>query len=120
MRAQPLIALTTDYGSGSPYVAELKGVLLSALPDARIVDVTHDIKRHSIRDAEVVLRAVAFALPLGTVHVVVVDPGVGTARRGLAVSARGMYFVGPDNGVLARAFAEPGWRAVSLDRPAFW
>jgi S-adenosyl-L-methionine hydrolase (adenosine-forming) len=113
----PLIALTTDYGSGSTYVAQLKGVLLSALPDARLLDVTHDVAPQSIREAELVMRSVAFALPLGTTHVVVVDPGVGTSRRGIAVRAGGMTFVGPDNGVLGVPLARPDALAVVLDRP---
>lgn len=114
--ASPLIALTTDFGYASPYVAQMKGVLYSALPDVRVVDVVHDIPPQSLRHAEVVLRAAAFAFPLGTVHVVVVDPGVGMPRRGIAVRARGMTFVGPDNGVLGLAVALPGAEIVSLDR----
>ena len=116
----PLIALTTDFGVSSPYVAEMKAVILSALPTARIVDVTHAVPPQSIRHAEVVLRATAFAFPLGTVHVVVVDPGVGTARRGIAVESRGLRFVGPDNGVLGIALAAPEARAVELDEPGFF
>ncbi len=113
----PIITLTTDFGSSSGYVAEVKAVLLSAVPDARLVDVAHDLPPQSIRHAEVVLRRVAFAFPVGTVHLVVVDPGVGTPRRPLAVQARGLGFVGPDNGVLGVALASPGARAVVLDRP---
>ncbi len=113
----PLITLTTDYGVSSPYVAELKAVLYSACPEARLVDVTHAIPPGSLRHAELVLRRTAFAFPLGTVHVVVVDPGVGGARRGLAVAARGLFFVGPDNGTLAHAHGSDGACAVVLDRP---
>jgi len=116
----PLIALTTDFGSGSPYVAQMKGVLLSALPEARLVDVTHDIPAHSIRHAEIVLRASAFAFPLGAVHVVVIDPGVGTDRRPIAVQAAGVTFVGPDNGVLGVAIKQKSAVAVVLDRPEFF
>jgi S-adenosyl-L-methionine hydrolase (adenosine-forming) len=113
----PLVAITTDFGQSSPYVAELKAVLYSALPEVRLVDVTHAIPPQSIRHAEVALRTVGFAFPLGSVHLVVVDPGVGTARRPIAVLARGMTFVGPDNGVLAGPMAQPDARAVVLDRP---
>jgi S-adenosylmethionine hydrolase len=113
----PLITLTTDFGAGSAYVAQVKGVLLSALPTARLVDVTHELPAHDIAAAEVCLRGTAFSFPLGTTHLVVVDPGVGTARRALAVQARGMTFVGPDNGVLGVALAQPGARVVNLDRP---
>ncbi len=116
----PLVAFTSDFGVSSPYVAQVKGVLVSALPTVRIVDVTHAIRPYAIREAEVVLRTVAFAMPLGTVHLVVVDPGVGTARRPIAVRAHGMSFVGPDNGVLGVALAAPGARAVVLDRPGLF
>lgn len=111
-----LIALTTDFGPSSHYVAQMKGVILSALPDARFIDVTHAVRPQSIRHAEVVLRSSAFCMPLGTVHLVVVDPGVGTARRPIAVAARGLTFVGPDNGILGVALAQPGAHAVVLDR----
>lgn len=110
----PLIALTTDFGTGSVYVAEMKGVLLASLPDARIVDVTHEIPPQSIRHAEVVLRRAAGAFPLDTVHVVVVDPGVGTARRPIALQHRRLTFVGPDNGVLGAWL--PGAEVVTLTR----
>jgi S-adenosyl-L-methionine hydrolase (adenosine-forming) len=118
--AGPIIALTTDFGSGSPYVAQMKGVLYSALPEVRVVDVVHDIPPQAVRHAEVIMRAAAFTFPLGTVHIVVVDPGVGTKRRGLAVQARGLTFVGPDNGVLGAAIGAPGSRAVVLDRSEFF
>lgn len=116
----PLIALTTDFGAGSHYVAQMKGVIYSALPSARIVDVTHAIRPQSIRHAEVVFRSTAFCMPLRTVHVVVVDPGVGTGRRPIAVEAAGMTFVGPDNGVLGVALGQEGARAVHLDRTSFF
>jgi len=113
--SRPIVTLTTDFGLDSPYVAQMKGVLLSNGRDPQLVDITHLVPPQSIRHAEVMLRAAAFAFPLGTVHLVVVDPGVGTPRRAIAVEARGMRFVGPDNGVLGLALAEPGARAVVLD-----
>ncbi len=114
--SRPIVTLTTDFGLDSPYVAQMKGVLLSALRDAQLVDICHLVPPQAIRHAEVMLRAAAFAFPLGTVHVVVVDPGVGTNRRPIAVQARGVSFVGPDNGVLGLALTQPGARAVVLDR----
>jgi S-adenosyl-L-methionine hydrolase (adenosine-forming) len=113
----PIIALTTDFGVSSPYVAEMKAVLLSALADVRLVDLTHAVPAQSLRHAEVALRSAAFLFPIGTVHIVVVDPGVGTKRRPIAVTARGLSFVGPDNGVLGLALREPGARAICIDRP---
>lgn len=118
---RPVVTLSTDFGSGSAYVAELKGVLLSALPDVTIVDINHDIPPYSLRHAELGLRRTAFAFPLGTVHLLIVDPGVGTGtRRPIAVQARGMSFVGPDNGILALPLAQPDARCVVLDKPEFW
>jgi S-adenosyl-L-methionine hydrolase (adenosine-forming) len=111
------IALTTDFGWGSSYVAQLKGVIASLAPNAGIIDVAHDLPSFSLRHAEVLLRSTAFAFPVGTVHVVVVDPGVGTARRPLAVKAAGMHFVGPDNGILGGPLAQTGAQCVVLDKP---
>ena len=115
---RPLIALTTDFGSGSPYVAQMKGVLLSAAPDAVLVDVAHDLRPFAIADAELLLRSTAFAFPLGAVHVVVVDPGVGGTRRPIAAQLKGMTFVGPDNGVLGALTTHAEAHVVELDRVA--
>ena len=97
----PLIAITTDFGWGSSYVTQLKGVLLSCVPNCQIVDVAHDIAPQSIRDAELLMRGVAFALPVGCVHLVVVDPGVGSKRQGVCLTDGNYTFVGPDNGLLS-------------------
>jgi S-adenosylmethionine hydrolase len=115
-----LIVLTTDFGPGSTYVAEMKGVLLSANPEARIIDASHALPAHDVQAAELYLRTVAWAFPLGAVHLVVIDPGVGSARRGIALVSRGMYFVGPDNGVLGRMAAVKDARCVHLDRDEFF
>jgi len=117
---QPLIALTTDFGPGSTYVAQLKGVLLSAVPQARLIDLTHSIPPHDLKAATLFLRSTAFGLPLETTHLVVVDPGVGSARRPIAVRARGINFVGPDNGVLSIATSQPQAQVVELNRPEYF
>ena len=114
---RPIITLTTDFGAGT-YVAEMKAIILQALPDAIVVDIAHDIAPQSLVAAEVALRRCAWAFPETTVHVVVVDPGVGTARRGIAARCAGRYFVGPDNGVLSIATTHPEGRAVVLDNRA--
>ena len=95
------IALMTDFGEASAYVAQMKGVLFSIGRGINLVDISHAIKAQSIDEARYLLEQTAFAFPLGTVFVVVVDPGVGTGRRGIAVRSKGMTFVGPDNGVLS-------------------
>lgn len=114
------VALTTDFGSGSPYVAQMKGVILSTNPTSVIVDITHDISPQDVYGAALSLRATAFAFPLGTVHLVVVDPGVGTKRRPIAVQARGMFFVGPDNGVLGNIASLPDSQTVHLTQSEFF
>lgn len=96
---RPLITLTSDFGLRDGYVASMKGVLLSLCPEALLVDITHDPPPHEIIPAALILEATAPYFPPETVHLVVVDPGVGSSRRALALSAAGQYFVGPDNGV---------------------
>jgi hypothetical protein len=119
-RRRPLVTLTTDFGPG-PYVPQLKGILLGICPDATLVDLAHDIPPQDLVRAAWLLQDVVGAFPPGTVHLVVVDPGVGTRRRALAVrtgtSAPGQYFVGPDNGVLG-AFTE-GAELRVLENPAY-
>src|SRR5256885_10710816 len=97
----PLITLLTDFGTSDSYVAEVKAVLLSRALGAALVDVTHQIAPGDVRSAQYVLARVWHRFPEGTVHLVVVDPGVGTSRRALAAEAAGHYFVAPDNGVLS-------------------
>ncbi len=99
--SRPLITLLTDFGSTDHYVAAMKGVILGICPDALIVDVTHEVKEYAVKEAALVLGQVWKTFPAGTVHVVVVDPGVGSARRPLVAEAGGQVFVGPDNGVLS-------------------
>lgn len=102
MAAPPLITLTTDFGEGSPYVAAMKGVILSLNPDARIVDLTHAIPPQDIRRGAQVLAEVAPLFPAGTLHLAVVDPGVGSARAIVYVEFGDQRFIGPDNGLFSR------------------
>ncbi len=113
-----IITLLTDFGSTTPYPAELKGVLLT-LCRATIVDITHDVPPRGIALGAHLLAAVAPAYPAGTIHLAVVDPGVGTARRPLAVASGGQFFVGPDNGLLmpaARMLGEPHGHVIDAAR----
>jgi S-adenosylmethionine hydrolase len=97
----PLVTLLTDFGAGSGYPAQLKGVLLSALPDARIVDLSHDVPAFDVLAGALLLEACLPWFPADAIHVAVVDPGVGTARRALCVvGPDGRRAVGPDNGLL--------------------
>ena len=97
----PIITLTTDFGMRDGYVGALKGVIARRAPDATIVDLAHDIPAGDIAHAAWVVSTSAPEFPWGTVHVIVVDPGVGGTRRGVIASAAGQWYVGPDNGVFA-------------------
>jgi S-adenosylmethionine hydrolase len=109
-----LVTLLTDYGAGSGYPAQVKGVLLAALPDARLVDVSHEVPRHDVLAGALLLEACAPWFPRGAIHLAVVDPGVGTARRALCVvDPEGRRFVGPDNGLFT-PFLGPGARAFAI------
>lgn len=109
-----LITLTTDFGCKDPYVAVMKGVILGIAPNARIVDVTHDVPPFNIVAAAHVLRAVRPWFPPGTIHVVVVDPGVGTDRRILLAQSANQLFLAPDNGVLTFAHREQAMQSVRV------
>lgn len=98
-----LVTLTTDFGTTDPFVGIMKGVILGRAPEARIVDVTHGIPPQDVRAGALVLRHAAPYFPPGTVHVAVVDPGVGGPRRPVCVETATAVFVGPDNGLLSLA-----------------
>jgi len=100
-----IITLLTDFGQRDSYVAEMKGVLLCALPTAQIVDITHGIPRGNVFAAQYVLGRTWQRFPNGTVHLVVVDPGVGSERRAIAALNGEHRFIGPDNGVLTPVLA---------------
>ena len=105
---RPLVALLTDFGSQDHYAGAVKGAVLAACRDATVVDIAHDLPPHDIHEAAFALFAAYSAFPSGTVFVVVVDPGVGSDRRGLAVEAGSYRFVGPDNGVFSLIYGEHG------------
>ena len=113
-----IITLLTDFGTADGYVGEIKGVLLSRVPDAHVVDITHDIPAQDVETARLTLARVWRRFPAGTVHLAVVDPGVGTTRQALAVESDGRYLVGPDNGVLSPALLMSDARVVALSVPS--
>jgi len=102
--ARPIITLTTDYGTSDHLVGTMKGVILGANPEAEIVDITHSVAPYDVLDAALTINQASRYFPNRTVHIVVVDPGVGTARRPLLVSAGTQYFIAPDNGVLSLVY----------------
>ncbi len=134
-----IITLTTDFGTRDGFVAAMKGVILSINPDANIMDISHDIAPQNIQEGALTFAAAAKYFPANAIHVVVVDPGVGSARRALAAQAGETIFIAPDNGVLSLVIASeakqsPTWsteiasqkslamtmRMVQLTNPQFW
>ncbi len=111
--ARPIITLTTDFGLADIYVGAMKGVILGINGDAAIVDVTHDVPPQDVRAGAYALDAAWDAFPAGTVHLAVVDPGVGTDRLPIAACGRGATFVGPDNGTLSYVLGRAGLRSES-------
>lgn len=100
-----IVTLTTDFGTGSGYVAELKGRLLHARRSCTLIDIAHDVPAHDVRAAAWLVARACPAFPQGSLHLIVVDPGVGTARRIVWLKAGGQEYLAPDNGVLSRVIA---------------
>lgn len=117
---RPLVTFTSDFGHDDWFVGVVHGVLHELAPEARVIDVNHSIPPGHVGRAAFVLEAAAPDFPAGTVHLAVVDPGVGTARRAIAVEARGQRFVGPDNGLLEWALSAPGALVHALVEDRFF
>ena len=117
----PIVTLTTDFGMGSPYVAQMKGVILSICREVDLIDITHAIAPQCVREGAVVLADTTPRFPPGTIHVAVVDPGVGTSRRLVYAEIGGQRYLAPDNGLLTlltrRTLPE---RLVALENRAYW
>ena len=138
--SRPIITLTTDFGTSDAYVGAMKGVILSLCENVTIVDVSHEVERHNIAEAAYVLASASTYYPDQTVHVTVVDPGVGSSRRPLILQTRRGTYVSPDNGTLTHILRQngatvagvesntspgmvevpEGCRAFHLDKPEFW
>jgi S-adenosylmethionine hydrolase len=117
----PIITLTTDFGLLDHYVGAMKGVILSRCPEARMVDISHDVPPFSILQAAYTIDQAAPYFPRGAVHLIVVDPGVGTPRRPICARALGQYFVAPDNGCLSLVAArDPEIRVRELANRDLW
>jgi len=118
-----LISLLTDFGLADTYVAQVKGAILAIAPSATIVDLSHAIPPQDIAAGAFALWSAVDAFPHGSIHFAVVDPGVGSRRRGVALrTARGDIFVGPDNGLLLPAAKRLGGveQAIELKQPVYW
>jgi S-adenosylmethionine hydrolase len=121
----PLLTLTTDFGQADGYVGTMKGVILARVPLARLVDLSHELAPGDIAAGALLLYRAARYFPAGTIHLAVVDPGVGTARRPLLLQAGDGWFIGPDNGlfsyVLGEAIATAArWQGEPASVPALW
>ena len=115
-----IITLTSDFGLADGYVGIMKGVILHIAPQVRLVDLSHDVARQNVRQAAYVLSQAAPYFEPGTVHLAVVDPGVGTERRPLLVRTPQATFVGPDNGLFTAFLGGPGVEVFTLNRSAYW
>lgn len=101
-----IVTLLTDFGCKDPYVASMKGVILGINPGAVMVDISHELRPQQVFEGAMVLRGAYRYFPPGTIHVAVVDPGVGSERRGIAVTGGGYTFVGPDNGIFGLVYPQ--------------
>ena len=106
MPYRPVITLTTDFGTNDHFVGALKGVIVDIVPEAQIVDITHAVQAFDVLDGALAIAQAYSYFPNGTIHMVVVDPGVGTTRRPILASSDGYHFVAPDNGVLSMVYAK--------------
>ena len=127
-----IITLTTDFGLADGYVAAMKGVILSINPDANLVDISHDVRPQNVAEGAFVLGTTCHSFPEGTIHLAVVDPGVGTDRRAIVLKTSQAFFVAPDNGLLANVLSDAshgsaasgalgvGLEAVAITNPRYW
>lgn len=111
---KPIVTLTTDFGVRDHFVGVMKGVIFSICPDAAIVDISHEVSPFEISEGAFLIAQAYPYFPPKTVHVVVVDPGVGSARRAILVEAGGHYFIGPDNGALGMVYSDQDHKAREI------
>jgi S-adenosylmethionine hydrolase len=116
----PIITLTSDFGQRDYYVSAMKAVILGINKDARLIDVSHDIEPQDIMAAAWITKNSAFLYPAGTIHLVIVDPGVGTKRKPVAIRIRDQIFVGPDNGLFSLIADNEDYESYELTNTSFW
>jgi hypothetical protein len=116
-----VITLLTDFGNDSPYIAAMKGAILTIAPECRIIDLTHGVRPQNIREGAIILHDLHEIFPKGSIHVAVVDPGVGTDRKILAAKLGDHFFVAPDNGLLGPMLESyPQAELINLTRKQYW
>ena len=120
MKPPPIVTLTTDFGTADHFVASMKWVILGIAPSARIVDISHQVQPFQVSEGAFLIAEAYRYFPKRSVHVVVVDPGVGTSRRPILVEADSHYFVGPDNGVLAPIYTRNKARIRGITNAKFF
>ena len=127
MRPNGIITLTTDFGLADSYVGSMKGVILGIVPEVRLVDITHAIGPQDTSQATYILKTFYRYFPAGTIHLVIVDPGVGSQRRAIALETPEATFIAPDNGILTEVWGDArarwgpeGCMAVELTERRFW
>src|SRR2546427_2078593 len=107
-----VVTLLSDFGLGDGYVAQMKGTILDSCPSAVITDISHDVQRHNIPMGSFILETTAPYFPKNTIHVAVVDPEVGSARKAIVIECESALFIGPDNGLMARASEKLGVKSI--------
>ncbi|NVM29100.1 MAG: SAM-dependent chlorinase/fluorinase [Candidatus Helarchaeota archaeon] len=118
---EPIITLLTDFGERDPYAGAMKGVILSICPNAKIIDLSHNIQRHNINEGAFFLFSVTKYYPKNTIHLVVIDPGVGSERKSLIIQTENYFFMGPDNGVLSLAATNDAVKKViEINNPDYF
>jgi len=121
MNPNGIITLTTDFGTTDIFVGVMKGVILNINPEAKIIDITHDIKPQDVCSGAFLLNSAYRYFPAGTIHMAVIDPGVGSARRAIAVETERYYFVAPDNGLLSYVLGNETVRyTTNLTNPKYF
>lgn len=112
MEVKTIITLTTDFGLKDPYVSEMKAVILSISPNARIIDISHNVSKFDVRMGAYILASASKYFPKNTIHVAVVDPGVGVSRLPILIETKNSFFIGPDNGLLVLAAERQGIKKI--------
>ena len=116
---KPLITLTTDFGTTDHFAGTMKGVILGIAPTAQIVDISHEVQAFEVTDGAFTIAQAYPYFPKKTIHVVVVDPGVGSTRRPLLAEMAGQYFIAPDNGVLSMVLDASAHKVRVISNPKF-
>lgn len=116
---RPIIAILTDFGEGSIYVAQMKGVILSINREASIIEITNSIERHNIRQASFLLGKTAEYFPSGTIFIAVVDPGVGSSRKNIVLRVNDKIFIGPDNGIFTEVVSGKAYSCWEIENEKY-